>query len=86
MPPAYLDAAVAVAITDNTQIGASAQDLYKELSSYRLKELKARVQLCESLAHRHVVASDISYFDNQSALYLDSDYRKIITHSSFLPI
>ena len=86
MPLAYLDAAVAVAITDNTQIGASAQDLYKELSSYRLKELKARVQLCESLAHRHVVASDISYFDNQSALYLDSDYRKIIMLSSFLPI
>ena len=44
-----LEQAVALAIADNAALSFSSQDLYKELATFRIREIHARLQLCEKL-------------------------------------
>ena len=73
-----LTQAVAHANADNATLSFSAQDLYKELATYRIREIHARLQLCERLNQRHIVVSSIECYDESNASYMDSEYKKLV--------
>ena len=73
-----LEQAVALAIADNAALSFSSQDLYKELATFRIREIQARLQLCEKLNQRHIIVSSIECYEETNVKYIDSDYKKLV--------
>ena len=73
-----LENAVALANADNAALSFSSQDLYKELATFRIREIHARLQLCEKLNQRHIIVSSIECYEETNAKYMDSDYKKLV--------
>ena len=67
-----------MAHSDSATLGASAYELYKNLTNFKANELHARMTYCETLAHQYIIVANLEVYDEDEDLYRTSPYKKII--------
>ena len=62
-----IETALTTANQDNGTIGAAAIELYRQLSTFKIKEVQSKLVLCENYARRHTVVSDFTGYEPQNS-------------------
>ena len=74
----HIETAIATANQDNATIGSATIDLYRQLSTQKIKEVQAKLALSENLARRHTVVSNFTVYEEDNPHYMNSDYKQVM--------
>ena len=74
----HIETAIATANQDNATIGSATIDLYRQLSTQKIKDVQAKLTLSENLARRHTVVSSFTVYEEDNPHYMNSDYKQVM--------